>query len=367
MQSAENRSKGISPKRILFLTPYPFDTAPGQRFRYEQYFGALTQAGLEYTIRTFLDVETNDILYKKGMVGKKAFGIVKGFLRRFKHLYEARGYDYVFVFRELAPIGPPVFEWILAKVLGKKMVYDFDDAIWLPNTSEHNQMAAKLKWHQKVGPICKWAYKVSCGNEYLCNYARQFNPNVVLNPTTIDTEHHHNRIKNQDAAKVVIGWTGTHSTVSYLDELVPVLRKLEEDLDFEFKVISNRPPDFELKSLVYKHWAKDTEIDDLMDFNFGVMPLTDDPWARGKCGFKALQYMALGMPAVVSPVGVNTTIVADGVNGYLCNTPDEWEAALRKLISDHQLRIEMGQKARQTIVERYSVLSNTGSFLSLFA
>ncbi len=362
MQSAENRSK-----RILFLTPYPFDTAPGQRFRYEQYFNILTQHGIEYTILTFLDEETNAILYKKGMVFKKGMGIVKGFLRRIKHLYQSRGYDYVFVFRELSPIGPPIFEWILAKVLGKKMVYDFDDAIWLPNTSENNKMIAGIKWHHKVGSICKWAYKVSCGNEYLCDYARQFNPNVVLNPTTIDTQHHHNQIKDQHADKVVIGWTGTHSTVDYLKELVPVLQKLEQEFDFEFRVISNRAPDFELKSMVYVPWHKETEIADLLAFNFGVMPLTDDKWAKGKCGFKALQYMSLGMPAVVSPVGVNAKIVTQGVDGFLCNTPQEWENALRQLITNETLRVQMGTAAREKIVGHYSVLSNTGNFLSLFA
>lgn len=361
MQSAGNRSK-----RVLFLTPYPFDTAPGQRFRYEQYFNTLTQHGIEYTILTFLDEETNDILYKKGMVLKKAWGIVKGFLRRIKHLYQARSYDYVFVFRELSPIGPPVYEWILAKVLGKKIVYDFDDAIWLPNTSENNKMIAGLKWHHKVDSICKWAYKVSCGNDYLCDYARQFNANVVLNPTTIDTEHHHNQIKNQHTDMLVIGWTGTHSTVDYLKDLVPVIQKLEQEFDFEFRVISNRAPDFELKSMVYIPWQKDTEIADLLGFNFGVMPLTDDKWAKGKCGFKALQYMSLGMPAVVSPVGVNVKIVTEGVDGFLCNTPMEWENALRKLITDEALRVEMGKAARQTIVSHYSVLSNTGNFLSLF-
>jgi glycosyltransferase involved in cell wall biosynthesis len=255
----------------------------------------------------------------------------------------------------------------MAKVLGAKIIYDFDDAIWLANTSEHNKIAAGLKWHQKVDSICKWAHKVSCGNEYLCDHARQFNTNVVLNPTTIDTENHHNRIKNQHTPTVVIGWTGTHSTVDYLDDLVPVLRKLEQELDFEFRVISNRKPDFELESMVYVPWQKDTEIADLLKFNFGVMPLTDDKWAKGKCGFKALQYMSLGMPAIVSPVGVNNRIVTDGKDGFLCSTPETWELAMRKLISDETLRVQMGAAARQKIEGQFSVLSNSGNFLSLFA
>ncbi|CAN5334078.1 glycosyltransferase family 4 protein [soil metagenome] len=353
--------------RILFIVPYPHGEAPSQRFRFEQYYPALQQAGITYEIAPFLDTETWQILYKPGHKLAKVWGIVKGFGRRKLLMFQVRKYDYIFLHREAAPIGPPIFEWFMAKVLRAKIIYDFDDAIWLPNTSEHNKIAAGLKWHQKVNSICKWAYKVSCGNEYLCDFARKYNANVVLNPTTIDTVNLHKQTKNQHTDKVVIGWTGTHSTVGYLDGLVPVLRKLEQELDFEFRVISNRPPDFQLKSLVYVPWKKDTEIADLLQFNFGVMPLTDDKWAKGKCGFKALQYMSLGMPAVVSPVGVNTCIVTPGEDGYLCETPLQWEDALRTLIEDEQLRVQMGLAARQKIVSHFSVLSNTGTFLCLFA
>lgn len=353
--------------KILFIVPYPHGEAPSQRFRFEQYYPALQKASIEYEIAPFLDDKTWQILYKPGHQLAKVMGILAGFLRRKLLMFRVRKFDYVFLHREATPIGPPIFEWFMAKVLGAKIIYDFDDAIWLPNTSEHNQIAAKLKWHHKVDSICKWAYKVSCGNEYLCNYARQFNSKVVLNPTTIDTVNHHNQVKNQHTAKVVVGWTGTHSTVEYLNELVPVLQKLEHECTFEFRVISNRPPDFQLKSLVYFDWQKDTEIEDLLQFNFGVMPLTDDKWAQGKCGFKALQYMSLGMPAVVSPVGVNTRIVTNGVDGFLCTTPAEWEIALRQLITNETLRAEMGQAARRKIEGHYSVLSNSGNFLSLFS
>lgn len=353
--------------KILFIVPYPHGEAPSQRFRFEQYYPALDKAGHEYEIAPFLDDKTWQILYKPGHKLAKAMGILSGFVRRKLLMFRVRKFDYVFLHREAAPVGPPIFEWFMAKVLGAKIIYDFDDAIWLANTSEHNKIAAGLKWHQKVDNICKWAHKVSCGNEYLCDHARQLNNNVVLNPTTIDTEHHHNQIKNQHTPKVVIGWTGTHSTVEYLDDLVPVLRKLEQELDFEFRVISNREPDFELQSMVYVPWQKETEIADLLQFNFGVMPLTDDKWAKGKCGFKALQYMSLGMPAVVSPVGVNTRIVTDGKDGFLCSTPETWEMALRKLICDETLRVQMGAAARQKIEDQFSVLSNSGNFLSLFA
>ena len=355
--------------RILFLVPYPPGRAPSQRFRFEQYLDALTAHGHQYRLAPFLSVATWDILYKPGHAAAKALGILAGFGRRLALLFAVPAYDFVFVHREAAPVGPPVFEWVIAKVLGKRIIYDFDDAIWLPNTSEANKVAAGVKWHHKVADICRWAYKNSCGNAYLADYARQFNPAAVVNPTTIDTEHLHNRVRDQLApGPLVIGWTGTHSTLKYLEPLIPVLAQLEaEGLDFEFRVISNQAPVLPLRSLRFVPWRKETEIADLLTFHVGLMPLLDDPWAQGKCAFKALQYMALGIPALVSPVGMNTEVVQDGHNGYVCRAPADWHERLRQLLTDALHRQALGLAARATIEQRYSVQSNTPNFLNLFA
>jgi len=354
--------------RILFIVPYPQGKAPSQRFRFEQYLDLLTADGHRWHLAPFISDETWAILYKPGHALRKALGILGGFLRRCGLLFSVPQYDYVFIHREASPIGPPVFEWIIAKVLGKKIIYDFDDAIWIPNTSEANKIVAGVKWHHKVGSICRWAYKVSCGNSYLRDYARQFNPRAFVNPTTIDTEHLHNRVRDQRApGKLVIGWTGTHSTLRYIGQVVPVLARLEQEYDFEFRVISNQPPELPLRSLVYQPWRKDTEIADLLGFHIGLMPLEDDAWAQGKCAFKALQYMALGEPALVSPVGMNTEVVTENVNGFVCTTPADWEASLRRLLDDETLRARLGEAARQTVEARYSVVSNWPNFRALFS
>jgi glycosyltransferase involved in cell wall biosynthesis len=356
--------------RILFLIPYPSGRAPSQRFRFEQYLDILTAHGHQYRLAPFLSEATWRILYKPGQAVQKALGILQGFGRRVAHLLAAPSYDFVFVHREAAPLGPPVFEWLLAKVLRKRLIYDFDDAIWLANTSEANQIAASFKWHHKVDSICRWAYKNSCGNSYLAAYARQFNPQVVINPTTIDTVHLHNQVRDQLApGPLVVGWTGTHSTLKYLLPIVPVLAQLEaEGVAFEFRVISNQPPVFTqpLRSLQFVPWQKATEIPDLLAFHIGLMPLEDDKWAQGKCAFKALQYMALGIPALVSPVGMNTEVVQDGYNGYICKDAADWHYYLRQLLTDAAHRRSLGKAARATIEQRYSVNSNTPNFLELF-
>ncbi len=354
-------------KRILFLFPYPEGTAASQRFRFEQYYDALLQQGFTIDKQAFIDDKTWAVLYKPGFTSTKILGTLKGYFRRLVAMFRLGKYDYVFVHREAEFFGPPVFEWIITKLAGKKLIYDFDDAIWIPNTSEHNGFFSRFKFYSNTQKVCKWAYKVSCGNEYLRNFAAQFNANAVYNPTTIDTQNHHNRIKDQSGSGFVIGWTGTHSTIQYLDALLPVLKKLEEQYDFTFNVIADRAPEFQLKSFRFTKWNKESEIADLMQFNVGLMPLVDDKWANGKCGFKALQYMSLGIPALVSPVGVNTRIVDDGINGYICQTPDDWYNALSKLMENRQLLIELGANTRKKIEEHYSVRSNTANFITLFS
>ena len=353
-------------KKIYFVIPYPLGEAPSQRFRFEQYLDILKENGYQLYLSSFLDLTAWGILYKPGHYFQKSTKIIAGFMRRIRDLFSMSEYDFVFIHREACPIGPPIFEWVIAKVLRKKIIYDFDDAIWLPNTSGNNKIVASIKCHSKVGYICRWSHKISCGNGYLAEYAQQFNKNVVVNPTTIDTINYHNRIKDEQTSSLIIGWTGTHSTIQYLDLIVPILQRLELKYDFTFMVISNEPPSFELKSLKYIKWRKETEIDDLLKFNIGIMPLTDDPWARGKCGFKALQYMSLGIPALVSPVGVNLTIVDDGINGMICTDAAEWEKALEKIMTDRNLIIKLSKEAQKKIENNYSVLSNSANFLSLF-
>ncbi|MCH2231484.1 MAG: glycosyltransferase family 4 protein [Crocinitomicaceae bacterium] len=352
-------------KTISFLAPYPFTQAPSQRFRFEQYFDLLKKNGFEISEYAFLDDKGWASLYKEGSILKKAFAMLRSFMRRFILLFKLNDADFVFIHREASMIGPPVFEWIIAKILRKKFIYDFDDAIWLPNYSESNAKFHKLKAYGKVKKIIKWADHVVVGNEYLKEYALQFNSNVSVIPTTIDLVNVHN-IQTEHREKVVIGWTGTHTTAKYLAQIIPIIEKLEQEFDFEFRVISNHPPELKLKSLRYVEWNKKTEIQDLAKINIGIMPMEDSKWSRGKCGFKGLQYMALNIPALMSPVGVNSEIVEHGVNGFICDTPESWESTLRKLITDIELRKKIGDKGNKTVQERYSVRANSKNYLNLF-
>lgn len=352
-------------KELIILCPYPTGGAPSQHFRYEQYLPKLNDYGYDYQIYSFLDVETNQVLYRPGHTLQKLIGIVLGYLRRIKHLWVVRQADAVLIHREATPLGPPWVEWIIAKFLKKPIIIDFDDAIWLEDTSGVNRWISRLKWRSKIGSVCQWSYRVSAGNAYLADFGRQHNSKTIINPTTIDTEHYHNRLVNQNTSLVTIGWTGSHSTLKYLTSIAKTLQQLAQNHTFRFVVIANRPPKLDLPNLDFIKWSQSTEIEDLTKINIGVMPLPDDPWAQGKCGFKALQYLALGIPAVVSPVGVNKDIVKSGVHGYHATTEEEWYSSLEKLLVDTQLREKMGQVGRKQVVDYYSVTANTANFMSL--
>ncbi len=353
--------------KILFITPYPTGEAPSQRFRFEQYFSELRKNGIDYDVSSFWDMKAWSILYSKGHWLGKFFGLLRGFSRRLSELFSLKQYDFVFIHREAAPFGPPLFEWLITKVFKKYTIYDFDDAIWLPNASENNGPLKRiLKRFHSTAAVCRFVNKVSVGNNFLGDFARRYNNQVVYNPTTIDTDEHHNTTTDHSNHKFIIGWTGSHSTMRYLEELAFVMEELERKFDFEFHVICDVPPKFKLKSLKYIKWSKQAEIDDLLNFNIGLMPLANEEWAKGKCGFKALQYMALGIPAVVSDDGVNAEIVDHDVNGCVCKTHADWIFYLSKLISEPDYLKRLSSKTREKIIAHYSLQSNKKNFVGLF-
>ena len=353
--------------KILVLCPYPLNCAPSQRFRFEQYLSQMQEGRFRVVIKPFFTEKAYTAFYHSGRLIPKVSAITQSYVLRyllFLHIIQS---DFVFIHRETTPAGPPLFEWIISKILRKKIIYDFDDAIWLTDLSHESRLARILRWRTKVAKICKWSYKVSCGNDYLADYARQFNPRVVINPTTIDISHHHAPVRRLMNPGVTVGWTGSRSTLKYLDVIIPTLLLLERKYpDVRILIIADQDPGLPLKNVTFRPWKMQTEISDLARIDIGIMPLPDDPWTRGKCGFKALQYMAMEIPAVVSPVGINREIVQDGVHGYWCSTEIEWYARLEELILNPEKRLAMGKQGRKRIIDFYSVTSNADNFFSLF-
>jgi glycosyltransferase involved in cell wall biosynthesis len=216
--------------------------------------------------------------------------------------------------------------------------------------------------------ICKWSYAVTGGNSFLNDYAKQHGARkTVFLPTCVDVINKHNLVKTHGNHKPVVGWTGSHSTLFYLDEIIPVVHALQEKLDFTFLVIADKKPDLNLKDWRFIAWNEATEAQDLLNIDIGIMPLKEDVWSEGKCGFKLIQYLSCGIPAIADPIGVNKQIIESGENGFVCADKNEWKEKLSLLIGDASLRAELGANGRKKIIQEYSVQSQAEKFVSLFS
>ncbi|MBI5625209.1 MAG: glycosyltransferase family 4 protein [Elusimicrobia bacterium] len=357
-----------TPKRVLILTTYPFGAVASQRFSHEQYIDVLRKAGIETNIEAFLSEATWEVLYKPGYYFQKAYGVLWGFIKRFMLLPGILRYDFVYLAREAAPLGPPIIEAILF-LLRRKVIYFLDDAIFIPRTTKVNRLAALLKWASKVPYTALRSHKVVAANRFMADWASQYNRHVVLIPSTIDPSYHRPLARPLTASRQpIIGWTGSHSTSGYLDIIRPVLKRLQEDHDFEFRVICDVDPAFpELKRYRFVKWRLESEIEDLGSFHIGVMPVPEGDWEKGKVGFKAVQYAAMGIPAVVSATGSGHEVVKDRQTGFVVNNTEEgWGSALVALLNDAEMRHRFGSAAREHILKQYSVPAQTQAYIELF-
>jgi glycosyltransferase involved in cell wall biosynthesis len=340
--------------RVLVLAPYPPHTAPSQRFRFEQYLDLLGDDGFEFEVSNLLDPNEAKLLSGPDRMGGKVGLAARAAGKRFRDVTRGRSYDLVFIHREAFPLGFPVFERSLA-ALGAPYIFDLDDAIYLPPVGAR---LSALRYPAKTKSIARHARLVTAGNPHLADWASRHNDDVRLIPTTIDTELYRPRpVSEATGGSICVGWSGSRTTIRYLEPLGPVLRDLQQETGIRLRVIGDETftiPGAEVEALP---WREENELKDLLELDVGLMPLPDDEWTRGKCGLKALQYMALGIPAVISPVGVNVDIARGGA-ALLATRHTEWREAILGLIWDAERRKELAEKGRERVVESYSVRAN---------
>lgn len=341
------------PLKVAFVVLHEQDLSPGQRFRLEQWLDLLPDGSLDVSFHPLFDSRAYARMYAPGNLGAKATAAIKGLAKRCFQVIQAKKADVAFLFRETFPLGPPFLDMYLER--GFPVVYDFDDAIFLGDTSRANSMVSNLKVPQKVSRVIAGATITTVGNEFLASYARKFSDSVRVLPTTIDINKYQPPSERRSGSLVRIGWSGSKTTSAHLQTIRPVLLRALADLPVELHVIGD--PDFRLpvsERVKVSAWGPASEIGDLSSFDIGLMPLPNDDWSRGKCGLKALQYMALEVPPIVSPVGVNTQIVSDGENGLVADSEEEWLEAIARLVEDESMRRKLGSAARETVVESYS-------------
>jgi glycosyltransferase involved in cell wall biosynthesis len=353
--------------RLFIPAVYPPNCAASQRYRVEQFLPYLSAQGIVYRLSSFWTLWAWRVLYLPNHSLLKGLGLLAGIVQRILDMRRVFWCTHIWLHREAIPLGSSFWEWVAARILNKKIIFDFDDAIWLGSEQPSSSaVVTLLKNPNKTAHLCKLAHTVCVGNEYLAAFARQHHAHTYIVPTTVDITRYTSSTTARTSEKIIIGWIGSHSTIHYLQLVSDALHRLAIQIPFELHVIADHPPSFPLPNLHFFRWDAASEIEQIKKFDIGIMPLPNNAWTQGKCGFKAIQYLALGIPTIASPVGANLNVVPDQQVGLLCSTPDEWLSAFRQLASSPTLRRQMGEAGIRHIHAHYSLQSQLPALLQLF-
>jgi glycosyltransferase involved in cell wall biosynthesis len=352
-------------RKIIFVVPYPIDKAPSQRLKFEQYYPAFKQAGFSITHSSFMSDEMWSIVYKKGFFFQRIFYTLQGYLKRTLLLFSIRKYDIVYVHLWCTPFGAPFFEWLVAR-LSKKLIYDIDDLVFLKNAKHEKQYYRFLKGRDKPVFLMRKAGHVITCTPYLDDFARKFNNNTTDISSTINTEKYVpvNRYTNDHT--IVLGWSGSHSTAQYLYLLTDALQKLSKLISFKLLVIGGGNVNIPGVEVEVMDWNSENEVTNLQKIDIGLYPLPlNEEWVLGKSGLKALQYMALGLPAVATRVGCNDRVIKDKLDGFLVSSDGEWIETIQFLCENPSVRKSIGIAARKKVESSFSVAANTSKYLAV--
>lgn len=351
--------------RLLTLVQKAEGKAPNQRFRHEQWAPWLrSEHGIDLEFVPFEDEALSQVLYSGGSVGLKARLVLAAAQRRLALVRDLPPVDGVVVLREAMLIGPPIVEKRIVRA-GLPLIFDFDDTIWRWAPGANGLFSlARMPW--KIGAICRLSTAVTVGNEFLAAYARRFNPRTYIVPTSITEAQCTTLPAPESEAPFRIVWTGSQSTLVHLESIRPAIEQLGAERPVVLRVVCNAPPQpFRNVTMEFIPWSPAVEPGSLGNAHVGIMPLPDNELTRGKCGLKALQYMAVGRATVVSPVGVNADLIHDGRNGLWASTTEEWVTVLRRLADDPALRHRLAEAGRATIEAEYTARRAAATFAAV--
>jgi len=346
--------------KVLALASYPVEAA-ATRYRLQQFITPLAERNIALEIHPFLDSAMFENLYRHGSVPRTAFGLIKSAFKRLGDVGSARQADVILVQREAMMFGPPLIEWLTTKAARRPLVLDLDDATYVSYTSPtYGGLGKALKWFSKTDDLIRWAAVVTCGNRSIAEYVASKGVQARIIPTVVDTEVFRPRPRPDIDGEVVLGWIGTHSTYPYLESIFPALRRLAGRYNFRLKVVGSGKDEIAIPGVKVENpqWRMDREVEDFQSIDVGLYPLDSAMyagWAAGKSGFKAIQYMAVGVPYVATPVGASAEIGEAGVTHFLSSTEDEWYDALETLIVDSARRREMGAAGRRHVTANFGL------------
>lgn len=312
-------------------------------------------------IKPFFQSDEYRAFYDNKRFFARIAAVARPIARRFLDIRRARSADLILVQREAMLFGPAFFEWLYRVGSGKPMILDLDDAVYIPYKSpKYGRLGSYLKFFGKTENLIKKAELVICGGRYLADFARSLGCRSFVIPTVVDGEKFLPTENENDP--LVIGWIGTASTFPYLQKIFPALQRLSKRHDFVLRLRGTGQREVHLDGVNVDNapWKLETEIADFRSIDIGLYPLipTEEmslEWLEGKSGFKAIQYLSLGIPYVVSPVGVAAEFGLSGETHFEARTIDEWESQLEKLLTDPGLRRRMGKSGREHSEKEFSL------------
>jgi glycosyltransferase involved in cell wall biosynthesis len=345
--------------RMLILCPFPYDSAAGQRLKFEQYYDDWRRLGWDIVVAPYMDRALWRVLFEPGHVATKILGAAKGTLRRLRDMLRVPRYDLVYCHMYVTPVGTTLFER-LTRALAPRLIVDVEDNVLIGQSIDRqhdpNWLLKLVKGRGKARYLIAAADHVVTSSPALNESCLSINHKRACTyiSSSVDTDRFvpANDYSNDDP--VVIGWTGTFSSRPFLDLLRPVFQELAKVRSYKLRVIGNFDYALSGVDLETIRWSAEQEVADMQGIDIGVYPLTIDDWVTGKSGLKAIQYMAFGLPCVATEVGTTPLIIRNGENGMLVKTEQEWIAALTRLIDDPELRRRLGERARRDAVDHYS-------------
>ena len=341
--------------QVVALATFPLGAA-ATRFRIGQFLPHLSAQGIRVTLLPFFNENTYRDLYNRKSAAKTALRLLGSLLRRVVQLPRILRADVVLIQREAMLFGPPWIEWLIVRV-GIPLVLDLDDATWIAVTSPvYGWFATWLKSPSKTDRLIRWARVVVCGNETVAEHVRGCGTQAEVLPTIVDTNQFVPRA--EDVRDVpIVGWIGTHSTWEFVEPLLPVLEQLAQSTPFRLRIVGSGCTSVAVRGLDVEllPWSLDREVLDFQSLDVGLYPMPDNPWTAGKSGLKLIQYFAAGVASVASPVGIVKEMGVAGTTHLHASTPDEWRAAVERLLRDVAGRRSMAAAARRYAVEHYSV------------
>ena len=340
-------------RRHLVAYPRYSPLGASSRVRMYQFEEILSNSGWEVSFYPF----SNDFFLRARYQGKKAWASVgASYWRRILALRKMKTAQLVWVEKEFIPWAPSWIEKALISYRGK-IVYDFDDAVH-EQFRENSHAAVRVALVNKISQTVRKPSRVLAGNSTLQEYfSTQLGLDSIVYPSTIDTKRlcPAEESPTDETRPFVFGWIGTPVTYeAYVEPLLPMFEVVAATLGAEFWVIGVPEPSEHSQSVRFRPWSLDEEALMLQEIDVGIMPLKDDPWSRGKCGYKLLQYMAVGKAVIASPVGVNSEIVSHGETGYLVRDESDWARYLSLLAGDRDFSAAMGKKGFEKVVSSYS-------------